>query len=189
MTVKEAIEQRRAYRSFDPVIINNELISNLGEIASLAPSCMNKQPWRFLFCNSPEVLQKIHPALSPGNDWAKSASMIVAVFSAKELDCRVKGRDYYLFDCGMATAFIILRATELELVAHPIAGFDEEQVKAALNIPEEMTVITLVNIGKHSAIINPALSENMILGEKNRPERYPLEKTVFLNNYQTPFRE
>jgi len=29
----------------------------------------------------------------------------------------------------MATAFIILRATELGLVAHPIAGYNEDAVK------------------------------------------------------------
>ncbi|MFB0562029.1 MAG: hypothetical protein ACETWM_12570 [Candidatus Lokiarchaeia archaeon] len=35
-----------------------------------------------------------------------------------------------------------LRATKLGLVTHPIAGYDEEQVKKVLNIPEDMRVIT-----------------------------------------------
>jgi hypothetical protein len=51
--------------------------------------------------------------------------MIIAVFSQKDLDCiRRGGREYYLFDTGMATAFMILRAMGLGLVAHPIAGFN-----------------------------------------------------------------
>ncbi len=97
--------------------------------------------------------------------------------------CDIKGREYYLFDTGMATAFMILRATELGFVAHPIAGYNEDKVKEILQIPVDMKVITLVNVGKHSAQIKPALSEKQVEWEKNRPERLPLEKFVYLNQY------
>jgi len=95
------------------------------------------------------VLKQLHGAMSKGNAWVQAASLIIAVFSKKELDCLIKEREYYLFDTGMATAFIILRATELGLVAHPIAGFNEDAVKEILGIPEEMRLITLVIVGKH----------------------------------------
>ncbi|MCK4297935.1 MAG: nitroreductase family protein, partial [Planctomycetes bacterium] len=49
MEVREAIERRRAYRSLDPAPISDELIRDLAESASLAPSCFNNQPWRFVF--------------------------------------------------------------------------------------------------------------------------------------------
>jgi nitroreductase len=110
--------------------------------------------------------------------------MIIAVISQPELDCQIKGRNYYLFDTGMATGFIILRATELGLVAHPIAGYNEEKVKEILKIPQTMTVITLINIGKHSDKINPVLSAKQIEAEKNRPERLPIEKFAFVNQYE-----
>ncbi len=184
MEVKEAINQRRAFRSLEPVQITEGLVKDLAECAKLTCSCFNNQPWRFVFVYEPEMLKKMHEALPKGNAWCKSASMIIAVFSKKELDCQIKGRDYYLFDTGMATAFIILRATELGLVAHPIAGYKESMVKEILGIPEDMTVITLVNIGKHSDKINPVLSEKQIADEKNRPERMPIEKFAFMNQYK-----
>lgn len=184
MDVKEAIERRRAYRSLDPVEITRDLVDDLAGCAQLAASCFNKQPWRFVFVADPEVLKRMRGALSRGNEWIHHASMIVAVFSKKELDCQVKGREYYLFDTGMAVAHIILRATELGLVAHPIAGFDESRVKEILGIPEEMTVITLVNVGKKRQSMRPELSEQQIAWEKERPERLPLEKFVHLNQYQ-----
>ncbi|MCW3991402.1 MAG: nitroreductase family protein, partial [Candidatus Bathyarchaeota archaeon] len=143
MDVKRAIKVRRAYRSLDPVEITEELIRDLAESARLAPSCFNNQPWRFVFAYDPETLKELHTALSRGNEWAHLASMIIAVFSKPDLDCIVGEREYYLFDTGMATAFIILRATELGLVAHPIAGFRERRVKRILEIPEEMRLITL----------------------------------------------
>jgi len=184
MDVKEAIERRRAYRSLDPVEITQYLIDDLAKCAQLAASCFNKQPWRFVFVHQPEMLKRMHAALSKGNEWIHHASMIVAVFTRKDLDCLVKGREYYLFDTGMAVAHIILRATELGLVAHPIAGFDEAKAKEILGIPEEMTVITLVNVGKKRQSMRPELSEQQIAWEMERPQRLPLEKIVHLNHYR-----
>jgi nitroreductase len=59
-----------------------------------------------------------------------------------------KGRDYFLFDTGTETGFLVLRATDLGLVAHPIGGFDEQKVEEVLHIPPHMTVITLVIHGR-----------------------------------------
>jgi nitroreductase len=84
----------------------------------------------------------------------------------------------------MATAFMILRATELGLVAHPVAGYDEEKVKETLDIPKNMRLITLVNVGKHSATVSPVLSEKQKLGEKQRPERLSFAKFAYTNRYQ-----
>jgi len=183
MNVKETIEKRRAYRSLDPVEITEELIEDLAGMARITPSCGNKQPWRFVFVYDKKELTKLFTVLSEGNKWVEKASMIVAVFSEPENDCMIGERLYYLFDTGMATAFIILRATELGLVAHPIAGFKEPLAKEILGIPKGMRLITLLIIGKHSKEVNPVLSESMKLGEKQRPPRIPLQEFIYLNNY------
>ncbi|MFX0002470.1 MAG: nitroreductase family protein [Candidatus Hodarchaeota archaeon] len=183
MNVKEAIKERRAFRSLESVEIIDELIDDLARTAQIAPSCGNKQPWNFVFVRDKEQLEKIFKALSEGNKWVERASMIIAVFSKQEYDCVIGERLYYLFDVGIATAFIILRATELGLVAHPIAGFSEKKAKEILKIPKEMRLITLIIIGKHSKDINPVLSESMKLGERQRPPRKGLEEFVYIDNY------
>lgn len=183
MNVKEAIEKRRAYRSFEPVEITDELIHDLAESAQLAPSCMNKQPWRFVFVRDRNALEKIFTTLSKTNKWVEKASLIIAVVSNLKDDCIIGEREYYLFDTGMATAFIMLRATELGLVAHPIAGFNEEKAKEILGIPEEMRLITLMNIGNLSEEVNPTLSELMKLGEKQRPPRKSLNEIIFIDRF------
>jgi nitroreductase len=110
--------------------------------------------------------------------------MIVAVYSREDLDCQVKERSYYLFDTGMATAFMILRATELGFVAHPIAGFSEKKAKDALAIPEGMRLITLVIMGAHRDEIRDVLSEKQVGWEKERPERLPFEKFASVNTHR-----
>ena len=183
MDVKQAIHTRRAYRSLEPVEITEELIRDLAESAQLTCSCNNNQPWRFVFAYALDVLEELYGAMSKGNKWVQAASMIIAVFSEKDLDCLIRGREYYLFDTGMATAFVILRATELGLVAHPIAGFKENVVKEILGIPEEMRLITLVIVGKRSDTINPLLSERQVEREKKRPERLLLEEFAYMNHF------
>lgn len=183
MNVKKAIKERRAFRSLDLIKITDELIDDLAEKAQIAPSCANKQPWNFIFVREKEQLERLFNTLSNGNKWVEKASMIIAVFSKPENDCIIGERLYYLFDTGIATAFIILRATELGLVAHPIAGFNEDQAKKILEIPDDMRLITLIIVGKHSKTINPVLSEKMKLGEKQRPPRKELDKFVFRNIY------
>ncbi len=184
MNVKDAINNRRAYRSLAPVLITEDLVRDLAECAQLAPSCFNNQPWRFVFVYDQNLLKELHTALSKGNEWCRLASMIIAVSSQKEFDCLIREREYYLFDTGMATSHIILRATELGLVAHPIAGYDEEKVKKILAIPTAMRVITLLIVGKHSDEISPLLSEKQVELETRRPERMPIEKFVFVNRFQ-----
>jgi nitroreductase len=184
MTVKEAIDKRRAYRSLTSVKITEELIKDLAQSAQLFCSCFNNQPWRYVFVYEPEMLKKMHDALSQGNEWAQAASMIIAVFSKPEFDCVIKDRKYYLFDTGMATAAIILRATELGLVAHPIAGYSPKKTKEILGIPDDMEVITLVIVGKHSDIISSVLSDKQVEAEKKRPERMSLDKFVYKNIYE-----
>jgi len=162
MDVKEAINKRRAFRSLEPIEIKEELIEDLAQCAQMFCSCFNNQPWRYVFVYDPEMLKKMHTALSPGNEWTQQASMIIAVFSKPEFDCVIKDRKYYLFDTGMATAAMILRATELGLVAHPIAGYNPKKTQEILGIPNDMEVITLVIVGEHSDTISPVLSEKQI---------------------------
>ncbi len=181
MNVKNAIERRRAYRSLRNVQITNKLISDLTESASLAPSCFNKQPWRFVFVDDKTVLEKLFTAMSKGNEWTFDASMVIAVFSEKKFDCVIKERHYYLFDTGMAVAFLMLRATELGLVAHPIAGYDEDKAKSILNMPAHMKLITLIIIGEHSGAIKAVLSEQQVKAEGKRPQRLSFDKFAYRN--------
>ena len=190
MDVREAIKTRRAYRSLASVDITPELIADLAHCAQLAPSCNNNQPWRFVFVYGKENLEKFHPVLnSPGNDWARAASLIVAVCSRKEDDCIIRDREYHLFGDGLAAAFLIIRATELGLVAHPIAGYSPKKVREILGIPEDHQVITLINIGKHAAEISPILSPKQVEQETIRPERKPLSEFAFDNRFGRPIEE
>jgi len=182
MELSQTIQARRAYRHLKPVEINRELVEDLARHAQLAASCFNKQPWNYVFVYEPEQLASLQTALSAGNVWPQKASMLIAVFSKSDLDCTVAGREYYLFDTGMATAQLILRAVDLGWVAHPIAGYDEQKAKKILGLPDDVQLITLLVVGKQSTDY-AGLDQEKIASEQNRPPRKGFASFVHIDRY------
>ncbi len=182
-SINPMIKKRRAYRSLESIEITEDLIETLSKAAQLAPSCFNNQPWHFIFTYEKDTLQTLFQALSSGNEWAQHASMIISVCAKKEDDCVIYDREYYLFDLGLASSFLILQATNLNLVAHPIAGYSPKKVKEILSIPKDYMVITLIIVGKHKKHIPGYLSEKQVNAEKIRPSRKPLETFIHHNTF------
>ncbi|MDH4195833.1 MAG: nitroreductase family protein [Candidatus Aminicenantes bacterium] len=186
MDVTTAVHSRRAYRSLGSVPIDESLILDLATHAQLAPSCFNNQPARFVFVFDPATLAELHDALSANNEWAKAAPLIIVAFSKKEDDCVIREREYHQFDVGLATGFLILRATELGLVAHPIAGYSPKKTREVLGIPDGYQVITLVVVGKKAAAPSPVLTDKQAAAENARPERLPLANIIHFNHFAPP---
>lgn len=172
---------RRAKRAISSEPVSQEILTRLIEAAHLAPSCFNNQPWRFVVAQG-EVLERVKKALPGGNYWALPAPAIVAVAAHPEQDCRLSdNRDYFLFDCGMAVGFLMIQATQMGLVAHPIAGYDPIAVKEALGIPKDYVLITLVVIARPG---DPEkLSEKHRAIELGPRERKPLSTVLGWNRF------
>jgi nitroreductase len=181
-SVLPVIEARRARRALSSESIPRETIETLLAAAHLAPSCANNQPWRMVVVDERAVLDALKRALSGGNYWAKAAPVFVAVASRPDLDCLIPdGREYYLFGCGLAVAGLMLQATAMGLVAHPIAGFRGNEAKTSLGIPEDYTLITLIVIGRPG---DPAvLSEKHRADETAPRNRRPLSDVVSWNGF------
>jgi len=176
MKVQNAIQKRRSFRGLDPIEITENMIKELAVAASLAPSCYNNQPWKFVFVKKKDQLDKLKTVMNKGNEWTHDASCIAAVISKKDLDCVIKAREYYLFDTGLAIGQMLLKATEMGLVAHIIAGYSPEKTMEILSIPEEWNVIALIIIGKKSRKRNT-------IGDETRPERLALKYIYSLDEY------
>ncbi len=78
-----------------------------------------------------------------------------------------------MFDTGIAVGFMILRAAEFGLVAHIIAGYSPEAVKKELNLPEDVNLITLIIVGRHSK----KLIKGLPSPQREREEKHPPRKS------------
>jgi len=177
--------QRRAFRALSSSAIDRDTVERLLTAASLAPSCMNKQPWRFVVADREPVLQELKDkALEPGNYWARLAPVIIAVVTQADLDCRLsEGRDYALFDTGMAAMNLMLQATAEGLYAHPIAGFKPVEAKTILGIPDDHILVTLVICGRPADSLD-ALNDRHRQSETAERGRKPLSDISSFNGWQ-----
>lgn len=174
MAILKQIEARRARRALDSKPIDKAILLRLAEAAHLSPSFGNKQSWRILTVTEPARLEALKASLSGGNYWAKKAPAIAAFVTSLDWDGRLEGgRDYALFDLGMAAMAYQLQAVEEGLIVHPIAGFDSAVAKRALDIPENLVLETLVILGYPGD--DAHLSEKHLAAEKAPRDRKPLE--------------
>ncbi|MGJ8455619.1 redoxin domain-containing protein [Pseudothermotoga sp. U03pept] len=177
-SLNQLIVLRRARRALSEEKISDEQLRILLQAAHLAPSCSNKQPWRFIVVRSKEMLEKVHEALSGGNYWMKKAPALIIVHSKKDMDCQLSdNRDYFLFDLGQAVAFLQIQATQMGLVAHPVAGFDPIAVKKIFPNLEDHVLITILAIAYPTGDLS-GLSEKHQNAELSARDRQPLENVL-----------
>lgn len=77
--LRELVESRRAIRKFLPDRVPEPIIRDCLELATLAPSSCNLQPWSFHVVQDPETLRQLHPVCL-GQSAAK-APLIIAVLA------------------------------------------------------------------------------------------------------------
>jgi nitroreductase len=187
MDVKEAVDRRRATRAFDSRPVSDGLISELIGTMRLSPSCNNNQPWRVIVARDQTTLEAVRSSLPKGNGWATRAPLIFVVCARLDDDCKLTDRrDYYLFSTGIAVGEMVLRATELGLIAHPIAGYDALAIKEKLAIPADHVLITLVICGYPGTDVS-MLSEKQLLAEVERPARKPVGDNFFDGSWGKPW--
>ncbi len=181
----EAIDKRRAYRALSEKPVESEVKERLMEAATYAPSCSNKQPWRFVLADEDAARRKVAETLPGGNYWAEKAPLYVLAVTKPDLDCNLKDRrEYALFDVGMAVMNLQLQAVEEGLRAHPIAGFNDVELKKAFGIPDEYILITVVVIGYPG---DPStLSEKHLESENSKRVRTEKEKVISRNGWKFP---
>jgi nitroreductase len=176
------IEKRRAFRAIGEQGVPEDVKQRIARAALLAPSCANKQPWRFVIADEEPALSVVRQSLSGGNYWAKKAPLYLLAVTDPTFDCDLEDRrSYALFDTGMAVMNLQLQAVAEGLVAHPIAGFSDTQLKKGLKIPESHILITIVVVGYPGD--DSHLSEKHLVLESSRQERRAVEDLVSKNGW------
>lgn len=169
------IQERRSYRGISTQKIEKNTVARLIKAAHFAPSCFNKQPWRFISVQSDEGLNKVKKGLNKGNSWAYEAPLFILVCTKDDYDCQLDdGRHYAEFDTGMSVYSLLLQAQKEGLIGHPIAGYDQELLKKEFAIPEEVRLLTVIILGYKGG--TEALNEKQLESENGPRVRNPLEK-------------
>ena len=157
MTAKECITGRRSIRRFKPDAVSHELIAQIVETASFAPSWKNTQIVRYIAVEGEKkaALAKC-TSIYPGNgSIMNQAPMVIAVTAITgrcgyERDGSFytpKGTGWQMYDAGVASEAFCLAAYEQGLGTVIMGLFDEEEASKVLQLPEGRELVALIPIG------------------------------------------
>ena len=148
MDFSRVIAARRSLRAFSERPVEPEKIERMIEAARWSPSCANRQPWRFVIVEQGDPARPaLEEALGRGNAWAKRAPVLIVPGARRADAAVVEGREYFLHDTGLATMSLLLRGVDQGLLVHPMAGWREEPLKAALSLPDDFSPISVIAVG------------------------------------------
>ena len=130
--------------------LDQQTLRTLFEAARWAPSSNNNQPWRFLFARrETDLWPSFVSLLNEGNRiWAVNAALLVVVISKTTFDSNDKPARTHSFDAGAAWENLALQGSLLGLVVHGMQGFDYDQARVGLKIPESFQVEAMLAIGR-----------------------------------------
>jgi nitroreductase len=153
MDTLEAISKRASLKThLSAREVEQEKISKVLEAGSLAPSGRNQQPWRFIVVKGKENVEKVvTTAFFEFSQVFKEAPVLIFLCANPGDDDIHEGREYYLFDSGLAFENLLIAATDLGLVTHPMSSVNEDKLKEALNIPDEVRFIAATPLSYPSA--------------------------------------
>lgn len=140
-------------RAFDARPMTAEQLAPLFEAARWAPSCLNSQPWRFVYAlRTSAAWPDFLGLLTPNNQaWAQHASALIVLCSYKLMTfpggTGSMPSPNHSFDTGAAWMQFALQAMELGMRTHAMAGFDRARAAQLLQLPDDCQVEAAIAVG------------------------------------------
>jgi nitroreductase len=170
----------RAFDEHKP--LDKSTLMSCFEAARWAPSSYNNQPWRYVYAyRGSKSYELIGNTLVDFNKlWALKASVLVVVISRTLFSHNNKPSSTASLDTGASYMSFSLEAHKRGLMTHAMEGFNHDELRQALHIPEIFKVECLLAVG-HPGNIESLSAE---LKEKESPtQRRSLKEMVFEDHF------
>ncbi len=140
MDAYEAIQKRKSIRNYELTPVPKETLLKILEAGRIAPSAGNRQPWHFIIVTDAEKRKE----LSRGVFARFLVDVPVVIVACSDVKASAA---WYAVDVSLAVENIILAATAEGLGTCCIGSFSEENVKQALGIPKNLSVVLMLAVG------------------------------------------
>lgn len=158
MTAKECIRGRRSIRQFTDQPVSHELLSQIVETASYAPSWKNTQIVRYIAVEGElkdRIASDCTSAYAKNGEIIQNAPMLIAVTMVKNRSGFERDGSYstpkeggwQMFDAGVASEAFCLAAYEQGLGTVIMGIFDEAKAASYLALPEDRELVALIPMG------------------------------------------
>ena len=177
--ISELIARRWSPVSFDPRPVERDKLQSMFEAARWAPSSRNEQPWRYVVGvrGADETFDVLAACLTGRNrEWAPLAPVLVLAVAVTVFGSG-RPHPHALHDTGLATENLLLQAFACGLHCHPMGGFDAEQARTLLGIPDDCRPTTMIAVGYLGD--GERLSDALKGKDAQARDRRPLTATVY----------
>ena len=158
MTAKECVKGRRSIRKFADTPVSRDVIADIVETASYAPSWKHTQITRYIAVEGElkdKIADECTSAYAKNGEIIKNAPMLIAVTFIKNRSGFERDGSYstpkeggwQMFDAGVASEAFCLAAYEQGLGTVIMGIFDEAKAASLLEVPEERELVALIPIG------------------------------------------
>ena len=156
MNFNELIRHRHSIRSYDGCPVPRDLIDQCLDAARLAPSACNSQPWTFIVVDDAATIERIVESACSGiyrlNRFIRTAPVLIVIITENSkyiarLGGKIRDVRYNLIDIGITGDHLTLQAEELGLGTCWLGWFQEEGVRAVLELPDTAQVDILISLG------------------------------------------
>ena len=146
MNFLELVKSRYSCRAYKSLNVEKEKLDYILECVSLAPSAVNRQPWRFHIVCQEEEKAKLQQCYN--REWFATAPMyVIASVLHDEEWVRSDGKHHGDIDIAIAVEHLCLAATEQGLATCWVCNFDVELCKTLFNLPENEEPAVLIPLG------------------------------------------
>lgn len=154
MNFLELVKQRYSCRAYKSLGVEKEKLDYILECVRLAPSAVNKQPWRFRIVSKEEDKARLQQCYN--RDWFKTAPMyVVASVLHDEEWVRSDGKHHGDIDIAIAVEHLCLAATEQGLATCWVCNFDAVLCKELLNLSDNEEPAVLIPLGYAEDEVKP----------------------------------
>ena len=160
MNLQELMKSRYSCRSYQPASVEPAKLDYIMECVRLAPSAVNKQPWRFRIVSSDEDKAKLQRCYA--RTWFNSAPMyIIASLVHDEEWVRSDGKAHGDIDVAIAVEHLCLAAAEQGLGTCWVCNFDALLCKQLFSYAEGEEPVVLIPIGYPADEAKPKIRKEM----------------------------
>lgn len=165
-TLLDTINARYSCRAYLDKPIEEEKVAYIMECMRLAPSAVNRQPWKFRIVRSQEGREKLQSCYA--RPWFNEAPLyILGSVLHEEEWVRADGKPHGNIDVAIAVEHLCLAATEQGLGSCWVCNFDAHRCNELFQMPEAEESVVIIPIGYPSATETP------------QRKRKPLEEIFF----------
>jgi len=184
MDFYDVVKNRKSVRSYMPDKVPGNVLLRIMGAARLAPSWANKQCWRYVIVDDPELMSRIAPAHVVGF----GAPVLIVLCADPAQSGQREGKDYYLVDAAISMEHFVLAATAEGLGTCWVAGrLEEAPIKQVLGIPADLRVVAMAPLG-YPADGGPGskIKDSVVRAAVSADSRKPMSEIAFRNRYGEP---